>query len=118
MPKGGTMNKTEKKNIRAEAIEELKRIKDLNELRGQEKEETDEYYNLNREPLSVDTRIEKTILLSWGGPSDGFKLYFDEAKELVQACYWVAEWGTYDETWLNDEEAQEVYDFYLGGYIE
>ena len=108
----------ETKTVREGAIGELERIEALNKLRENEKEETEEYYQLNREPLSVDTRIEKTILLSWGGPSDGFKLYFDEDKELVKACYWVADWGTYEETWLDDDKSEEVYNFYLGGYIE
>lgn len=106
------------KNIRQEAIEELERIDKLIVFQNDEKEETEEYYELNREPLSVDTLIEKNILLSWGGPSDGFKLYFNDEKELVKACYWVADWGTYNETWLSDDEADKVFDFYMGGCIE
>ena len=113
---GGKMKTTE--NIRQEAMEELARIDRLQEMQLNEQEETEEYYNEYREPLSVDTLIEKNILLSRGGPSDGFKMYFNKGGELVMACYWVADWGAYEETWLDDDEAEKVFDFYLGGYIE
>ncbi len=29
-----------------------------------------------------------------------------------------ADWGEYEESLLSDDEAQTVFDFYLGGYIE
>ena len=70
-----------------------------------------------REPLSIDKKLEINILLSWGGPSDGFKLLFDDERELVSGVYWYADWGTYDEAQLDKEEMELVYDFYLYGDI-
>ena len=40
-----------------------------------------------REPLSVEARKEVTVLLSWGGPSDGFKVYFDDEGVAVEGFY-------------------------------
>jgi hypothetical protein len=80
-----------------------------------EKEETEEYYNQNREPLSIDITKEVTVLLSWGGPSDGFKLMFDKDNELLSGVYFIANWGEYEEVILNDEELDKVYNFYLYG---
>lgn len=71
-----------------------------------------------REPLCVMTETVKNIQLSWGGPSDGFKLTFDEQKELKGGVYYRQDWGTYKESDLSDEEAAAVYDFYLGGTCE
>jgi hypothetical protein len=68
-----------------------------------------------REPLSMDTSIEVKILLSWGGPSDGYKLKFDKEQELISGVYWFADWGTYAESELNDEEMGAVYQAYLYG---
>lgn len=53
-----------------EIIKNLKKAQELDI-------ESEEYYEYYREPLSIDTYIVKNIMLSWGGPSDGFKLYFD-----------------------------------------
>jgi hypothetical protein len=41
-------------------------------MREKHADEIEEY----REPLSCDERREITILLSWGGPADGYKLLF------------------------------------------
>lgn len=76
-------------------------------------EESEEY----RSPLSIDKTIEVKILLSWGGPEDGFKLTFSEEKELLYGVYYRATWGEYKETPLLEEEAQMVFDFYMGGEV-
>jgi hypothetical protein len=48
--------------------DEMDRVRDIEALLGEKgTEEIEEY----REPLSLDERTELTILLSWGGPSDG-----------------------------------------------
>ena len=55
--------------------------------------------------LSITYLREYNVLLSWGGPSDGFKLYWDpESGEWVRGVYWYADWGTYQETGLEDSE--------------
>src|SRR3954451_15453058 len=61
-----------------------------------------------REPLSLDTRKEVTVLLSWGGPSDGFKVYFDEEGEAITGVYFLADWLNYEEFRLSDTELQHV----------
>lgn len=75
-----------------------------------------------REPLSIDTRIIKKILLSRGGMelviADGFELEFDAEKNLLGGKYYQANWGEYQEVELTEKEADAVCNFYLGGYIE
>jgi len=72
----------------------------------------------NREPLSLDIEIVKKILLSYGGGSDGFKLYFNSDKELLRGVYFMSDWSEYQESELTDEEAEEVFNFYLYGHYE
>jgi hypothetical protein len=104
------MNYTE--DVNAGRIEEMERIKKV--MESEEPESNEDY----REPLSIDTETVKKILLSWGGPEDGFKLYFSAEKELLRGVYYRADWGEYKESDLSDDEAQTVYDYYLGGYFE
>jgi hypothetical protein len=99
-------------------IKELERIRKLQEMQNEDKSETDEYANLERQPLSIDTQIKKRILLSWGGGSDGFDLYFNTDKDLLRGVYWCADWGEYYESELTESEADEVYNFYMGGYFD
>jgi len=70
-----------------------------------------------RDPLSLDITKEVNILLSWGGPSDGYKLRFDKDNELLGGVYWFADWGTYSDSQLTDEQAETVYQAYLYGDI-
>lgn len=69
--------------------------------------------------LSVDIRKEYDILLSWGGPSDGFKVICNDNNELIEVKYWFADWGEYQEEKLNDEELNtftEAYGCILESY--
>lgn len=109
-------------NVTAGRIEIMQSIEKIRKAGGEYNEHED-----FRDPLSLDTVVEKKILLSWGGPEDGFKLYFTidcESKQsppalkLWRGVYYRADWGAYEETDLSDDEAQTVYDFYLGGYTE
>lgn len=61
------------------------------------------------DPLSVTERIEKHVLLSWGGPSDGFKIYFQDG-EPVEGIYYKANWGEYGAIELDKEEVESVVD--------
>jgi hypothetical protein len=88
---------------------EIERIKALNKLENPT--DSDEY----REPLSIEVFKEVKILLSWGGPEDGYKLTFDKDNELIYGVYYRADWGQYEEVSLNEEELQIVYDHYLYG---
>jgi len=92
--------------------EELKRIEDLNKMSEEEREESNEY----REPLSIEKEEVYKILLSWGGGADGFKLRFKDG-ELLGGVYFMADWGEYLEQDLSEEEANEVYNFYIFGDV-
>lgn len=97
-----------------EMMKEIKEIQEWQTKEENQDKDIQEHENY-REPLSIDTEIVKRILLSWGGPEDGFKLYFSEDKELLRGVYYRADWGEYKETPLSEEESQLVYDFYMGG---
>jgi hypothetical protein len=88
------------------AQEYLKRVAAL----VQEKEVGDiEDY---REPLSCDERREITILLSWGGPSDGYKISFDREGEAIAGSYFFADWFAYEEFKLSAAELDSVLTVY------
>jgi len=90
-----------------EEMASLKKVEAL--LHTQEQSEVEEY----REPLSIEERKEVTVLLSWGGPSDGYKVYFDQDGEAVAGCYFFADWFEYDEIKLRDEELDRVLSLYF-----
>lgn len=83
-------------------------LKDLNavekKLEHKDASDIEEY----REPLSIETRKEVTILLSWGGPSDGYKIYFDKEGEVIEGYYFLADWFEYEEFQLTEEELDSV----------
>ena len=83
---------------------------ELNDGKIEERESSEDY----REPLEISLTKEIKILLSWGGPADGFKLTYRQ-NELTGGVYFRQDWGTYDEAELTKEEAQTVEDFYLYG---
>lgn len=67
--------------------------------------------------LSVDINKTYDILLSWGGPSDGFKVDTDQDNELTNIRYWHADWGTYEERRLDDMEKEDFLSTY-GGVLQ
>ncbi len=77
-------------------------------LQEKERDEVEEY----REPLSLDERKEVTVLLSWGGPSDGYKVYFDKDGEAIEGYYFFADWFEYEEFKLTGEELDSVLTVY------
>jgi hypothetical protein len=107
------LDSTNKENnrfiVNTKRIQEIERINKLNELENPQESED------NRDILSIDTEIVKKILLSWGGGSDGFKLYFDNEKNLLRGVYFMSDWGVYEESELNNEESELIYNFYMGG---
>ena len=92
--------------------EEIKNIKDLQEEINTKDESLQEQEKF-REPLSIEKEIVVKILLSWGGGSDGYKLTFSSDKELLRGVYFKADWGTYNEVELNEEELNLIYETYL-----
>ena len=86
---------------------------DLKEVEAllQEKEPSD--IEMFREPLSIGKRKEVTILLSWGGPSEGYKVYYDQEGEVMEGYYFFADWFEYEEIKLSDEELDRVLTIYL-----
>ena len=73
----------------------------------------DEYTN---DVLCVEPLRALKITLSWGGPSDGYRLLFDkDGDDALSGVYWYADWFTYAETALSREQLQWVQDAYLGG---
>ena len=89
-----------------EEIDDLRKIEAL--LHKKERSETEDY----REPLSYDEHREVTILLSWGGPSDGYKVSFDKEGEAIEGSYFFADWFEYEEFKLTREELDSVLDVY------
>ncbi len=65
-----------------------------------------------REPISWTERTEINIMLSWGGPSDGFKLYREEDGEIAEGYYYFSDWFTYDEFRLSKAELDQVLAIY------
>lgn len=113
-------NKSYTEKVNEGCIEIIKEIEEINKWRSKEEnQDKDLLDNENyRDPLCVDTLIVKKIVLSTGGPEDGFKLYFNEEKELLYGYYYRADWGAYQESQLSSDEAELIYDFYLYGSIE
>jgi hypothetical protein len=82
---------------------------DLSDARREEIEQ-------NLEALSVEPGRTLRILLSWGGPSDGFDLTLDaDGREVTGGVYFYQDWFTHNEVALGADEAQLVSDLYLMG---
>ncbi len=84
----------------------LRQVEALLRKKGQD--EIEEYH----EPLSVEIRKEVTVLLSWGGPSDGYKIYFDRDGEAVEGFYFFADWFEYEQFKLSNDELERVLTVY------
>ena len=98
------------------AYKELQRIKKIQEEEQKGKIETPDQSEEYRKPLSIDKKEVYNISLSCGGGADGFKLTFKDGY-LIKGVYYMADWGKYKEVDLNDEEAEEVYNFYMLGDV-
>lgn len=88
-------------------IDDLRKREAL--LQEKETSEIDDY----REPLSCDERREITLLISWGGPSDGYKVYFDKDGEAIEGYYFFADRFEYEEFKLTGEELASVLAVYF-----
>jgi len=74
--------------------------------------ETEDSEN-EREPLDISVEKVVKIQLSWGGDEDGYKLTFNKDDTLIGGLYYWADWGVYEEVYLSDEEADQIYDLFL-----
>jgi hypothetical protein len=70
-----------------------------------------------RNPLSIEIRKEVTILLSWGWPSDGFKIWYDSTGDILYGYYFFADWFEYEEFKLTGKELDQVITIY-GSFLE
>ncbi len=66
-----------------------------------------------RDVLAIEKRTEIHIQLSWGGPADGFYLYFDKEDDLVEGFYYFQDWFK-DKArfYLSNSEMDMVAQFY------
>ena len=103
----------DKINIHEARKKQIEKIKKISNLDTECQMSHEEY----REPLSITVFREIDIILSWGGPSDGFKLRFNDNDELIGGVYYRTNWGEYSESSLNDKEVDLVFEFYLYGDI-
>lgn len=68
------------------------------------------------ESLEIEERRQLKVLLSWGGPSDGFVLTFDKTgRELLEGVYFHADWFLYDEKSIGFNDAELVAEMFLHG---
>lgn len=62
--------------------------------------------------LSIDRKTLVTVLLSFGGPSDGFDFTFDSDGELDSCEYWYKDWFDGARRDVPLESAQQLVDLY------
>jgi len=97
-----------KNYARRRAALELARIKYLEALDEEEKEESEE----KREPLAITEKRTVEIELSTGGDADSFILEYSKEGELLGGRYYWSDWGVYEEVGLEYEEAEMVANHY------
>ena len=99
------------------------RIKDLERMYYSDDEsERDEFYNYG---LSFDYVAPNTFTdqkqgffryqLSWGGPSDEFRIFTNSKKEIQYIEYWFLDWFDGSSIKVNDEEIKNICSFLLDG---
>ena len=106
-------------NARQQLLDEMKtRLCDIEKYyelgeSGNDEEAATYQETLLENVLEVSERQEIKILLSWGGPSDGFLLYKDtHTGDVLGGKYFFADWGTYEEAMLSEHEAEMVAELY------
>jgi len=62
--------------------------------------------------LSIEKKTLITVLLSFGGPSDGFDFTFDSDGELDSCKYWYKDWFDGARRDVPLEQAQQLVDLY------
>lgn len=93
--------------------EEINNLKELSKNETEDNKPIQEQEGF-KEALSIEQEKIVKILLSWGGGEDGYKLTFKNG-ELLRGVYYMANWGTYNEIELNEEELSLIFETYLYG---
>jgi hypothetical protein len=65
--------------------------------------------------LSVDVRKSYRVLLSWGGPSDGFDFVFNNEGELIECEYFYRDWFDGAKRPVPMDQAEELAQLYCVG---
>lgn len=65
--------------------------------------------------LSVDVRKSYRVLLSWGGPSDGFDFVFNSEGELIECEYFYQDWFDGAKRPVPMDQAEELAQLYCVG---
>jgi len=65
--------------------------------------------------LSVEVRKSYRVLLSWGGPSDGFDFVFNKEGELVECYYFYQDWFDGAKRPVDMEQAEELVQLWCVG---
>jgi len=107
------MEEIKREEVLESLKEEIENIKNLSKIETENNEPIQENEDF-REALSIDSEKVVKILLSWGGGEDGYKLTFKDG-ELLRGVYYMANWGTYNEIDLNEDELNLIFNVYLYG---
>lgn len=86
----------------------------------QDEDLTDEVQSTHRDRvledvLSVEVRKSYRVLLSWGGPSDGFDFVFNKEGELVECEYFYQDWFDGARRSVPMVQAEELVQLYCVG---
>jgi|694.fasta_scaffold00458_18 hypothetical protein len=65
--------------------------------------------------LSVEVRKSYRVLLSWGGPSDGFDFVFNSEGELIECEYFYQDWFDGAKRPVPMDQAEELVQLYYVG---
>ena len=65
--------------------------------------------------MSVEVRKSYRVLLSWGGPSDGFDFVFDKEGELIECYYFYQDWFDGAKRPVDMEQAEELVQLWCVG---
>lgn len=65
--------------------------------------------------LSVEVHKSYRVLLSWGGPSDGFDFVFDKDGDLVECYYFYQDWFDGAKRPVDMDKAAELVQLYCVG---
>ena len=65
--------------------------------------------------LSVEVRKSYRVLLSWGGPSDGFDFVFNKDGELVECYYFYQDWFDGAKRPVDMDQAEELVQLWCVG---
>jgi hypothetical protein len=93
--------------INQQARGEIARIRRLASMEFETREASEDW----REPLAIDERVTKTVLLSWGGPSDGFEIDFVGGIP-AEGRYFRANWGEHETSPLTPDELMTMLEVY------